>query len=584
IPETLTPKQKLPKLLKQKPITKEEPQTQAITPTTRSMTVKYPPDSEEQQAREKAIALWIGRTGLPVWTVEDKDFVNMMATADGRLTVPTKSQINDLLETFYCSEKQKFKERLAKARRITICLDSRTNKGLTASFLAISACYFCTELNKAQHILLNLEPMTGPHTTQFIKMHMDRCTKAWGIPQDKIITVITDNGSNMVAAFQHIEEEEEPSTEEEDSDIEGESDEEGQRYGSMARTPCVMRTLQLVVDTAHQEVCVAWLLEKMRTLAKHLRKSSVATERLFELCGLSVIKDCPTRWPDTYLMISHLLQMKDAIVQVADEMRWDCLLPAEWNKLSALRELLLPFAEHTKILQSDAMCLSLVVPALLDLNAHLSSFIFNSAHRDLSILAEKLKADLQNSFRYFLDARDPRFLPLSAAACLLDPTISDTLVKSSDEQIQELLSKAEEHIIKMSATRPDEMDRDEEEEPREDVEPASKRPRFKFLSQLVARQVMSRSSEFRVKQELRRYKEMLSHAINEDSGVDFWLAQSSDVYHILKPLALDLLAMPASQSFTERAFSVTGDLSRAHRNRARLVLEQSAFLKLNQEN
>lgn len=52
-------------------------------------------------------------------------------------------------------------------------------------------------------------------------------------------------------------------------------------------------------------------------------------------------------------------------------------------------------------------------------------------------------------------------------------------------------------------------------------------------------------------------------------------------YHSLKPLALDLLAMPASQAFAERVFSVTGDLTRGKRNRSKVTLARSAFLKMN---
>lgn len=81
-----------------------------------------------------------------------------------------------------------------------------------------------------------------------------------------------------------------------------------------------------------------------------------------------------TRWSSSYQMVSCLLEVKDSIVQLADGMDWDCLLPSEWQKLAAVRDLLLPFAEHTKMLQSDTMSLSLVVPALLDLSAHLSRF------------------------------------------------------------------------------------------------------------------------------------------------------------------------------------------------------------------
>ena len=60
---------------------------------------------------------------------------------------------------------------------------------------------------------------------------MDRCTEDWGIPKEKILTVITDNGSNMVAAFKN-EDDEEPSSEDDEvqnSDEESEEGDEEQR-------------------------------------------------------------------------------------------------------------------------------------------------------------------------------------------------------------------------------------------------------------------------------------------------------------------------------------------------------------------
>ena len=83
---------------------------------------------------------------------------------------------------------------------------------------------------------------------------------------------------------------------------------------------------------------------------------------------------------------------------------------------------------------------------------------------------------------------------------------------------------------------------------------------------------------------MQKFKEQLSQLIKEEGpeiALDFWVAQGDSVYPCLKPIALDLLAMPASQAFAERVFSVTGDLSRGRRNRARVILERSAFLKLN---
>ena len=197
---------------------------------------KYKLDSKEQQTKEEAIAKWIGCTGLPVTTVEDEDFVLMMETMDKKLTVPKKTKISNLIEKYYEAESQKFKRRLAAVRKVSIGIDLWTKKGLTASFLAVSACFFCTELQKPQHILLALEQVAHPHTAQIIKACVDKWVQEWGISHEKIITVITDNGSNMVAAFKHTTPEAEEATSEDSeeenptmTESESETEEDDQR-------------------------------------------------------------------------------------------------------------------------------------------------------------------------------------------------------------------------------------------------------------------------------------------------------------------------------------------------------------------
>lgn len=75
-------------------------------------------------------------------------------------------------------------------------------------------------VNKAQHILLRLDQIAHPHTAECIKHCIDRCIEVWGIPQHKILTVITDNGSNMIAAFKSNEPDEPTSSDSEDESIE----------------------------------------------------------------------------------------------------------------------------------------------------------------------------------------------------------------------------------------------------------------------------------------------------------------------------------------------------------------------------
>lgn len=64
----------------------------------------------------------------------------------------------------YLDEKFKFKNRLAMACKVSTGIDIWSKKGLTASFLIVSACYFNTQDSKAEHILLNLKQIVHPHT------------------------------------------------------------------------------------------------------------------------------------------------------------------------------------------------------------------------------------------------------------------------------------------------------------------------------------------------------------------------------------------------------------------------------------
>ncbi|KAK0140287.1 Zinc finger BED domain-containing protein 4 [Merluccius polli] len=254
--------------------------------------------------------------------------------------------MSNLIETQYEHERKKFKERLAAAWGVSIGLDLWTKKGLTVSFLAISACYFCVEQGKPAHILLALEQVAHPHTAQSIKACVDKMYA-------RVPSCRHGNGPETVCGAYH--------------------------------TTCD--------STLQKETTVKRVLDKTRSVVKLFRKSSVATQRLLDQCGLIVVNDCPTRWSSTFNMVTRLLTVKDAVCQIANDMGWDSLLTSEWQKLSSVHDLLLPFAEHTKTLQSDTTSMSLVVPALFDLLSHLNDFAENTRYRDLAALENEIKSE-----------------------------------------------------------------------------------------------------------------------------------------------------------------------------------------------
>lgn len=298
-------------------------------------------------------------------------------------------------------------------------------------------------------------------------------------------------------------------------------------------------------------------------MVKLFRKSSVATQRLSDHCGVIVVNDCPTRWSSTFNMVARLLTVKDAVCQITNDMGWDSLLTSEWQKLSSLHDLLLPFAEQTKTLQSDTASMSLVVPALFDLLSRLTDFAENTRYRDLATLAEKMRSNLNQRFACLLDSTDEKFSGLAAAACFVNPTVCEILVNVdvADGNIQELLKQAEDYVVKCTfphTRQEDQSEDDAEEEVIEEPEaaPSSKQPVFRFLSKCCTTRPKQKTSTTSIRRQIIKYKEELSHSITADTGTDFWLDKSDSFYHSLKPFALDLLAMPASQAL-QRGYSAS---------------------------
>ncbi|RVE70187.1 hypothetical protein OJAV_G00062090 [Oryzias javanicus] len=248
------------------PATKKAKATQQSITTAFQSVLKYKSDSKEQLSKEEAIAKWIGSTGLPITTIEDEDFVHMMETIDKKLTVPKKTKISNLIDKYYEDLKQTFRRRLAAARKMSIGIDLWTKKGLTASFIAITSCYFCIEQNKPEHILLSLEEVAHPHTAQSIKACVDKCMEEWDVPHEKVMAVITDNGSNMVAAFKNTTSEEDDSSDDSEDPMasfsESEADELRYHNTNLERIPCVVHSLQLVVHLLQKEASVNRLLDK----------------------------------------------------------------------------------------------------------------------------------------------------------------------------------------------------------------------------------------------------------------------------------------------------------------------------------
>ena len=164
---------------------------------------------------------------------------------------------------------------------------------------------------------LAVRRMPSPHTADHVREMVLTVLSEWDIPISKVMVIVTNNGSNMVAAFKKYtatctttdeDVDSEDDDDETDSDVEDDFDdkelEHEATFVSMKRISCFAHSFQLVAHKFDQFPGFHNLLKQARHLNAKVNSSTKATERLIELCGKKLIKDCRMRWSSTFLYAS----------------------------------------------------------------------------------------------------------------------------------------------------------------------------------------------------------------------------------------------------------------------------------------
>lgn len=89
-------------------------------------------------------------------------------------------------------------------------------------------------------------PLDTNHTAEYLEMKIEEILAEWCIKKDKVINIVTDNGSNMVAAAQSA-------------------------FPSK-RTPCFSHTFNLVTSAAVHHPDVVGTTKKVQDIGKHIKK------------------------------------------------------------------------------------------------------------------------------------------------------------------------------------------------------------------------------------------------------------------------------------------------------------------------
>ena len=190
----------------------------------------YDRDSERYMRITKSLAIFIGSTNAPNSIVENAEFKSFVNVLDSQYPMPGRTLIGKELDKVLVTLKLNVEGFLAQARKVSLCTDIWSKKRLTSSYLGVTAHFFSKKDHKRHVMTLCVKRMPSPHTAEHVRQLVDEVLDEWKLSHDKVSAIITDSGSNMVAAFhRQVEkgveesdmdksEEEEEEEEEEDGD------------------------------------------------------------------------------------------------------------------------------------------------------------------------------------------------------------------------------------------------------------------------------------------------------------------------------------------------------------------------------
>ncbi|XP_046590212.1 E3 SUMO-protein ligase ZBED1-like [Neodiprion lecontei] len=333
----------------------------------------YAPNGDKSKQITQTIAEMITRDSLPYSMVEGIGFKKLMKTVAPLYNVPCRKTITELIDTKYEEKKTIIKQKLKSIKNICLTIDEWKDMQLR-SFLGVTVHFI--ENYEMQSMSIACEPLHENHTGEYLSEMILKVCGDWDLSIEKIVSVTTDNGSNIVKAVEIS-------------------------FGRAKHIRCVAHTLNLVVDNSVKSTEVKLFLDKVRKIVTWFHQSGVGAEELRQLQTQEkipdgkvkhLVGDVSTRWNSQLLMIERFILMSSTIGSIllkhpnAPQM----LQANEIVVLKEIEKVLRPFHDVTEKMSAEKyVTASKAIPMIKCLRILLDATTIDSD------LANQLKYSLQ---------------------------------------------------------------------------------------------------------------------------------------------------------------------------------------------
>ena len=118
--------------------------------------------------------MFIGTTNVATSLVDNTEFREMLFELDRKYEPPGRKKIQREIDDISTELQSKITTILHSSNRINLCADIWTKKGMTASFLGITAHCFSQTDRKRHNFTLAVMHFPSPHTATRIAQILDR--------------------------------------------------------------------------------------------------------------------------------------------------------------------------------------------------------------------------------------------------------------------------------------------------------------------------------------------------------------------------------------------------------------------------
>ena len=270
----------------------------------------------------KFLIKWIVIDMLPFSLVENKYFKEFLQKLNSKFQCPSCFALKDCITSEFDTKRGHI---INFIKNIPSCCSFITDIWSSLkneAFIGVTIHYINNEW-ELKHLTLEVYQIIGSHTGSAIYEFLNNLLVEFEIKK-KIISITTDNGSNMVTACRLLK-----------NDLKTYPD-----TSNFIHCCCICHILNLAVNAGLKEE--EDLIKKLRKIVKCVKKTQSCLEELKRLAVASdkafksSILDVKTKWNSTFHMAQHALELKDDLFTIKSLNKsiqdvW--LSNNEWNKV-----------------------------------------------------------------------------------------------------------------------------------------------------------------------------------------------------------------------------------------------------------